>query len=72
MLRNMFRWGRAKTTTQCSCTPEWQGLYTEMDGQRQLALPRDEMATLVGYLDLRAHCAGCGAEYPHAWGLASG
>ncbi len=71
MLRNMFRWGRAKAMTQCSCTPEWRGLYTEIDGQRQLALPRDEMATLVGYLDLRAYCAGCGAEYPHAWGLAS-
>jgi len=51
--------------------PEWQGLYTEMDGQRQLALPRDEMATIVGYLDLTAHCAGCDAEYPKPWGLAS-
>ncbi len=71
MLRNMFRWGRNKSVAQCSCTPEWQGLYTEIDGQRQLALPRDEMATLVGYLDLTAHCAGCGAEYPKPWGLAS-
>lgn len=71
MLRNMFRWGRGKAVTQCSCVPEWQGLYTEIDGQRQLALPRDEMATIVGYLDLTAHCAGCGAEYPKPWGLAS-
>jgi hypothetical protein len=29
------------------------------------------MATIVGYLDLTAHCAGCGAEYPKPWGLAS-
>jgi hypothetical protein len=71
MLRNMFRWGRAKAVTQCSCEPQWQGLYTELDGQRQLALPRDEMATIVGYLDLTAHCAGCDAEYPKPWGLAS-
>jgi hypothetical protein len=71
MLRNMFRWGRSRAVTQCSCEPEWRGLYTEIDGQRQLALPRDEMATLVGYLDLTAHCAGCGAEYPKPWGLAS-
>ena len=69
MLFNVFRWGRKGVTT-CACSPEWPGLVTELDGQRLTGVPKpDGNATLVSFLGLKAHCTGCGAEYPHGWAV---
>lgn len=60
----------APLPSACTCLNPWENLVAVIEGQTLAARHAKTLGPAAALY--RAHCAGCGAEYPGHWRLVPG